>query len=112
MKKLILESRDDKTVLTSKYFDLVTESGIGIENTPWSGYQIISKGLAKDWVVEIRLNSNNPEFKGEPVRYKYHSSYISYGMRGDGNHDIEEFISVLEFAIDFKKEVDEYLELR
>lgn len=92
-------------------FTLVEESGVGVKNTPWTGLAVRSNGSAKDHVVEVRLNQNNTRFEGEPVEFSYNGVYVSHGMRGrvDTLEDTQEYINVLQSALDFAYQVEEYL---
>lgn len=111
MKKLIKAGSGGRqrgeVVLSSPMFELVAQGGTNMDNEEWSGYAVISKGLARDWVVEVRLDSKFMRGGGE---YQYRGAYVAYGMRGDGNHNIPEFISVLEEAMDFEDRVNVFLQ--
>ena len=102
----------DNVVISSEFFDLVKVSGVGMNNTPWSGLRVNSKGKAEEHVVEIRLDSKDfYRFTGEPVRYEYRGAYVSYGLTGSVQSDeqIREFINVLEEALKFKAKVLDYI---
>ena len=104
-KEVIAESKDGM-------FTLVKEKGEGREDTPWEGLAILSSGLAEKHVVDIRLKVVNfPTFNGEPVRYEYGGVYVSHGMRSvmDTLDETEEYIKVLESALDFAKGMDKYI---
>jgi len=114
MKRLIRASATDDVIFSSEYFDFIREEGIGINNTPWSGLAVVSKGLAKKHVVEIRLNTIGfPSFDGEPVVYKYRDCEIAHGMRSvkETLEDTEEYIDVLEAALDFARDVNDWLKV-
>ena len=98
-------------VISSELFDLVEESGTGIHNTPWTGLRVLSKGLADDLVVEIRLDSQGGKFDGNPVTYTYSGAYIAYGYRSArySDEDIRNFIHVLEEALKFKDSILDYI---
>ena len=116
MKRYIKASAYEKEVIAESkdgMFTLVKEKGEGRENTPWEGLAVLSNGLAEKHVVEIRLKvSNFPEFNGEPVRYEFKGVYISHGMRNvmDTLDETEEYIEVLQSALDFAKEMDKYID--
>jgi len=111
-----IEGRQSQNVvLTSKYFDLVAMSGIGMGNVPWTGYDVISKGDADDLVVKISLRQKMWDFdsweEGDPpVAGEYTSSSIAWGFQSHGDPDPQMMIVVLGEAIEFKKQVDEYLQ--
>ena len=110
---MIRASQSDRNVIfEDELFNFVVDEGIGIKNTPWRGLKVISKGLSKKHLVEIRLNqSNSLDFDGEPVFYTYSDCYISYGLRmqSDTLEETADFISVLEDAIDFANHVNRWL---
>ena len=94
-------------------FTFRKESGVGMNNTPWTGLRVDSKGLAKKHVVEIRLNSKGwHDFDGTPVDYTYSDCYIAHGMRdrADTLDETAEYIDVLEDAYDFAMRVNEWLQ--
>ena len=94
-------------------FTLVKEEGIGINDTPWSGLKVISSGNAEKHVVEIRLNTGrSPNFDGNPVQWKYVDTYIAHGMRSvcDTYPEIEEYIEVLQEAVDFGRKINHFIE--
>ena len=99
-------------LLSSPMFDLVAISGVGRNNIPWSGMEVVSKGLAKKWVVEIRLDTRRfPNFDDEGLRekgvvFEYGGCYVNYGLRGRIDTHIEEFIEVLQAAKEFKDKLD------
>lgn len=112
MKRLI-RAASGNVLFEDPYFSLVEDSGIGINNTPWEGLKVISKGLAKKHVVEIRLHTKgSPGFNGEPVTYQYSDVEIAHGMRStsDTLEDTEEYIEVLEDAVDFAKRIKKFIE--
>ena len=112
MKRYIRSNTTDLTIFEDEYFDFVKTHGIGIQDTPWTGLEVKSKGLAKKHVVEIRLNvSRRPHFNGDPEEYRYSDCYISHGMRSvaDTLDETAEYIEVLEDALDFAERVNEWL---
>jgi hypothetical protein len=109
-----MKARPQKTLVSSPSFDLVTRWGTYINDSGvWSGMEVKSKGLAKDWVVEIRLDENNRSYDGEMGKHYEHSysgAYVAYGMRMDRKKtDINEFISVLQEANETKDKIEKYL---
>ena len=113
MKKIIKGGTNVReTIFEDEYFDFVETHGIGVNDTPWSGLAVVSKGLAVKHVVEIRLNSKGmPEYNGDPIEYEYKDAYVTHGMRAtmDTLEETEEYIEVLEDAVDFARRVNEYL---
>ena len=101
-----------KAILTSKNFELVGKSGVGIENTPWTGLEVESKNIAKKHVVEVCLKSDFPDFKGKPVQYKYSGAYVSHGMRmqNDTLDETLEYAEVLKEAVRFAKDVEKWMD--
>lgn len=90
-------------------FELVKRSGVGREDTPWEGLQVVSNGDAKDCVVEIRLQSSWEDFNGpdQPVKYKYYDVEVAHGMRSrkETLDETERYIEVLKSALDFAREI-------
>lgn len=87
-------------------------------DTPWYGLTVKTKegSPAYKHVVEIRLNSmgtspHYTDFNGEPVTFQYSDAYVAHGMRSkmDTLDDTEEYIDVLEDAVDFARRVNEWL---
>lgn len=100
-----------KTGLKTDLFELVIVDGIGVENTPYTMLEVLTEGLARKHVVEIRLNSSWEDFIGAPVKYSYSGSYVAHGMRGtmDTLDDTLEYIEVLKQAVRFAKQVNRYI---
>lgn len=102
-----------ETIFSSDCFDFVTFQGIGIRKTPYTEKRVISKGLALKWGVHIDLlNGDIPNFMGEPVEYTYRYCSIKYDLAQCSYGtcaDIDEFISVLRSAQEFKRKIDEYM---
>lgn len=113
MKKLIKAGTSSRDIIfEDEYFDFVRTSGIGMQNTPWTGLSVISKGLAEKHVVEIRLNPLGwVDFVGDPVDRKYKDAYVAHGMRtrSDTLDETIEYIEVLEDAVEFATAVNEWL---
>lgn len=111
-----------KRVIRANTYDVIFENdnfvfrkdgGVGMNDTPWSGLRVDSRGLADKHVVHIRLNTTGrPNFNGEPVTYRYSDATVSHGMRtaADTLEDTVEYISVLEDAVDFAKRINEWLD--
>lgn len=112
MKRLIIASQSDGVIFEDEFFELVTNRGVGMNNTPWTGLEIRSKGLAKKHVIEIRLNSKGMgKWDGTPYNVDYDDVYVSQGirMRSNSLHETQEVIDVLEDAIDFSYKVLDWL---
>lgn len=105
MKEKIMGSSDGN-------FILYRVEGVGRNDTPYSDLEVVSEGLADKHVIEIRLESTMPRFEGKPVQYKYYGSYISHGMRmnSDTLAETEEYIKVLQEAVDFAHQVNQYID--
>lgn len=104
-KEEIMKSADGEYVL-------IKEQGVGRDNTPYKALRVQSKGSADKHVVEVRLKLGNfPNFEGDPVLYKYSGVYVSHGMRSqmDTLEETEEYIQCLQSALEFAKQVEEYL---
>lgn len=111
MKRRIIRASEDRSktvLLSSDMFELVEVNGIGRNNTPFTLKEVVSKGLAKKWVVSIHMDSRGfYDFEGDPVVYSYRGCYINYGLRMKVDTHIEEYIKVLNAAVDFKNKIDE-----
>lgn len=114
VRKSLKESDNDPLLISSNgNFILVNSSGVGINDTPWNGLEVISRKNARKHVVEIRLDSNFPKFEGDPVHFKYwpDSVSVTHGnrMTRDTLQDTKEYILVLQEAIDFSKMVSDFI---
>ena len=112
MKRLITASQSDGVIFEDEFFELVKTRGVGMKDTPWTGLEVKSKGLAKKHVIEIRLNHKGMgNWDGTPYDEDYDDVYISQGMRMQSNslHETQEVIDVLEDAIDFSYKVLDWL---
>lgn len=114
-KKIIKCSRNFReTIFEDENFELRACHGVGVNETPWSGLEVITKegSLAKKHAVEIRLHSKGwADFDGTPVVYQYKDCYVAHGMRSraDTLSETQEYIDVLEDALDFAKRVNDYI---
>ena len=92
-------------------FELIMQKGVGVNNTPYTSLSVRSSGLAKKHVVEIRLISNWVDFNGDPVEYTYRGVEVAHGMRmqADTLDETQEYIEVLQSALSFAHEVEDYL---
>lgn len=109
-----IKAASGNVLFEDPYFSLIEDGGIGINDTPWEGLRVISKGSAKKHVVEIRLKTKgSPDFNGEPVTYQYSDVEVAHGMRStsDTLEDTEEYIEVLEDAVAFARKVKKYLQM-
>lgn len=114
MKKFICANTENNVIFEDEYFTFTKARGIGMNDTPWYGLTVKTKEgtPAKKHVVEIRLNSMGmPDYNGEPITYQYSDAYVAHGMRQtmDTLEDTEEYIDVLEDAVDFARRVNEWL---
>lgn len=113
MKRYIKASSSRQPLLVSDdgMFELYETSGVGVEDTPWKGLVVKSNGLADKHVVQVRLKSNFPEYNGQPVTYKYLGTEVAHGMRNsmDTLDETAEYIEVLESALKFAHEVEDWL---
>lgn len=92
-------------------FTLVKSTGIGVEDTPWTGLEVISDGNADKHVIKIRLISCMPRYEGKPIFYKYYRVEVSHGMRvkPDTLKETEEYIESLKEALAFARRVERYI---
>ena len=99
-------------IFEDEYFEFVRTEGIGINDTPWTGLGVISKGLAKKHVVEIRLHQIGfPDYNGTPVEHQYNGVEVAHGMRSciDTLDDTKEYIKVLQDAVEFTETINKWL---
>ena len=115
MKRYVKASRTD-ILITSPMFDLVVDRGVGMNNTPWTGLKVISKGAAEKHVIEVRLESRwvpADDFDGAPIQFVYNPSgtEVAHGsrMRKDTLDDTREYIQALQEALDFAENVNSYI---
>jgi len=111
MKRVVKASRYDDIIFEDEYFTFYKESGIGVQDTPWDGLAVASRGLAEKHVVDIRLTSKFASFDGNPVHYKYYSIYVANGIRSVANtlDETLELVEVLQDAVDFSYRVIDWI---
>ena len=58
LRSSITAASSSDAILTSAtgLFSLFENSGVGINNTPWTRYEVSSSGLADKHVVEVRID--------------------------------------------------------
>lgn len=113
MRSSIIAASSNDAILTSAtgLFSLFKTSGVGINNTPWTGYRVSRSGLADKHVVDVKIEQiAQGDFDGNPVTYLPNVCHVAHGMRStiDTGADTEEYIKVLQEALDFKTEIDSY----
>ena len=93
-------------------FYLYHRSGISLNNTPIEELRVQSLDLADKYVVEIRLESDYPDFDGKPKKIVYHNVYIARGTRSSQDTLVEtkEYIELLNEAVDFVERINNYLD--
>ena len=115
MKRVIRASiSNNNPLLTSKYFDLVETHGDSRYGYEWEGLKVVSKGAAEKHVVEIRLDTSNhmsENIEGDVFTYEYDNAYVAHGMRSraDTLEETEEYIEVLQEAVEFAREVIQFI---
>lgn len=112
MKRFIVSASNSNAIFSDPNFELVYRSGVGMQDTPWKGLEVISKGLAKKHAVEIRLDTKGwNDFNGEPFNYDYTGATVAHGMRmqRDTLDDTREYIAVLEDAVAFAEKINDWL---
>ena len=112
--KRVIRANTNSVIFEDEFFVFKTESGIGRNDTPWEGLVVKSKpgSLAEVHVVEVRLNTTGwPNYEGEPIKHQYSDAYVAHGMgmAQDTWEDTEDYIYVLEDALDFAKRVTEWI---
>ena len=103
----------EKTIFKNDNFAFVEVHSIGTENTHYAKLEVKSKGLAEKHVVDVRLNSDYPDFNGTPVQYRYctDGTYVAHGMRmeTDTLDETLECAAVLKDAVKFAKRVNKWI---
>ena len=104
-----MKFNSDDVVMRSQndLFVLIRRSGIGINNTPWSGYQVVRTGDADRFVVDIDLVAASQDFIGQPIQIHYYDVRVRHGMsyRTEDLNDTERYIEILKEAVDFAKKI-------
>ena len=108
MKKYIKASNSISSLLKSNdgMFELVKVEGVNRhDNTPFKLLETRNYGLAKKHMVEVKVHG-----QGSPVQC-YSKVEVAYGLRGraDTLEETQEYIDVLESALSFAYEVEDYL---
>ena len=94
--------------------------GMGMQDIPWDGLEVKSKGAADKHVISVRLNTANSMHLEEddegnilPFRYIYEvdGAYVNHGMRmcSDSLKETEEYIDALKAAVEFAKRINAWL---
>lgn len=114
MKRVIRASAyDNDMIFEDENYIFKKEHGTGVNDTPYYGLAVREKdgSLADKHTVQVRLSSNYPRFEGTPVGITYRGAYVAHGMRGvtDTWDDTEEYIEVLQDALDFAKKVTQWI---
>ena len=113
MKRYVKGAQSEALMTSSNgNFWLVNESGIGINDTPWTGLRVMSSDEAEEYVIEIRLDSKGfADFNGEPVHKTYRGAYIAHGMRSrvETLDETERYVELLQEAIDFARKINKAL---
>lgn len=99
-------------------FQLVIRGGIGMQYTPYAGFEIKRSKKADDSVVDIRINDYHGSYEGMPVinlprAYKGEYAYVNYGFSSEryGNAWIKNtLIPILDEAVTFCDTVNAYFE--
>lgn len=99
-----------KEIFKSKNFKFYLISSKGIRNTPYTKPIIESVGDAKRYVLDIEFEFSDYEFEGRPINYipkAIRINYHGYNMNSS-SESVEEYINLLESAIDFASRVVDY----
>lgn len=111
MKRVIKASVAGNVIFEDENFIFRKESGVGMQDTPWNGLRVDSKGLAEKHVVEVRLTPVNSDFNGEPITFRYRDVYVGNGMRSVVStlDETLELSDVLADAVDFAYRVIDWI---
>lgn len=84
------------------------EKGEGEDKKEYQDLQIKIDGLASKHVVDVRLDYHG--FREVSTKRKYYNVYVSHGMRmtQDSLAETQEYIEVLQKAVEFAKRVETY----
>lgn len=107
---------DPLLVSANGNFKLVIRGGIGIQDTPYTNFEIIRSEKADSAVVDIRINDYHGSYQGMPVinlprKYQDEFAIVSYGFTSNrtGNAWVRDvFIPILEEAVSFCDEIDNF----
>ena len=96
-------SKIKEVIFTEGDYTFVKTCGVGMNDTPWTGLEVISDGAAKKHVIEVRFEGYvwSNQFEGEDIKITYDRVYVSHGMRSaiDSFADTEEYIQSLTEAL-------------
>lgn len=109
---------DPLLVSANGNFKLIIRGGIGIEDTPYTNFEIVPSKKADGAVIDIRINDFHGSYQGMPVinlPRKNQGEYatVSYGFTSNrtGNVWVRDiFIPTLTEAVDFADEVNDYFD--
>lgn len=108
---------DPILVSSNGNFKLVIEGGIGMQDTPYTDFQVRCSKVAHDAVVSIDISRGWGSFTGMPVigipeKYRTGSyAEVNYGFGSErkGNTWIRDtFIPILDEAVQFCDEIDNF----
>ena len=97
-------------------FTLVIVGGVGVQDTPYTDFEIQRSKLANEAVVDIDIHRSRGSFDGLPVisvpskmEGEYATATYGFGSRYRTNDWIKDtFIAVLSEAVSFCEELDNY----
>lgn len=98
-------------IFTTKNFTFQEKSDVGINNTPFTALEVISKHLASKYGIFINFRAFNDEFVGNPVQIVYDGVYVSHDPRGciDTLEETSEMLFVMHEALVFAEIVWNYI---
>lgn len=99
-------------------FKLVIVGGIGIQDTPYTNFEIRRSKKADDAVVDIRINDYHGSYEGMPVinlprAYRDEYAYVNYGFSSERRSNAwirDTLIPILDEAVTFCDTVNAYFE--
>lgn len=102
---------EHEIIFSTDNFVLLSNEGIGANDTPYKELRVVSRGIAEKHVVEVRLDSTNEKIQGDSIQFKYFGAYVSHGMRmrQDSLSETREYIQVLEEAVSFAEKINSWL---
>lgn len=99
-------------LISTNNFSLYAVEGVGRNDTKWTGLEVVSKNAARKHCVEVRLDSDDPDFNGGSVQYKYHGAHVIHGMRMDKDtlDETLELAEALKEAVTFARIVETWID--
>lgn len=107
----------NEIIFESDLFQLQKVRGKSIHDINYLSLEVVSKGVALDCCVEIKLDISLQCMEAirkakhhDTLHYKYTGSWVSWGIPSRKYTKVDTFIHVLQQASDFSDKVNAYIE--